>query len=53
VRTVEDALGIKIPKNAHLLRALFDKTLQVHDQVVHFSALFDKTLQVHDQVVHF
>ena len=36
VRAVEDALGIKIPKNAHLLRGLFDKTLQVHDHVVHF-----------------
>jgi len=36
VRAVEDALGIKIPKNAHLLRELFDKTLQVHDHVVHF-----------------
>jgi hydrogenase large subunit len=36
VRTVEDALGIKIPRNAHLLRELFDKTLQVHDHVVHF-----------------
>jgi hydrogenase large subunit len=36
VRAVEDALGIKIPKNAHLLRSLFDKTLQVHDHAVHF-----------------
>jgi hydrogenase large subunit len=36
VRTVEDALGIRIPKNAHLLREIFDKTLQVHDHVVHF-----------------
>jgi hydrogenase large subunit len=36
VRAVEDALGIRIPKNAHLLRELFDKTLQVHDHVVHF-----------------
>ena len=36
VRAVEDALGIKIPKNAHLLRGIFDKTLQVHDHVVHF-----------------
>jgi hydrogenase large subunit len=36
VRAVEDALGIKIPRNAHLLRELFDKTLQVHDHVVHF-----------------
>jgi len=36
VRAVEDALGIRIPKNAHLLRELFGKTLQVHDHVVHF-----------------
>ena len=36
VRAVEDALGIQIPKNAHLLREIFDKTLQVHDHVVHF-----------------
>ena len=36
VRAVEDALGIRIPKNAHLLREIFDKTLQVHDHAVHF-----------------
>jgi len=36
VRAVEDALGIRIPKNAHLLRLLYDKTQQVHDHVVHF-----------------
>lgn len=36
VRTVEDALGIKIPTNAHLLREIFAKTLQVQDHVVHF-----------------
>jgi hydrogenase large subunit len=36
VRAVEDALGIKIPPNAHLLREIFDKTLQVQDHVVHF-----------------
>jgi hydrogenase large subunit len=36
VRAVEDALGIRIPPNAHLLREIFDKTLQVHDHVVHF-----------------
>lgn len=36
VRAVEDALGIDIPYNAHLIRHLMDKTLQVHDHVVHF-----------------
>ena len=33
---VEDALGIQIPKNAHLIREMMAKTLQVHDHVVHF-----------------
>lgn len=36
VRAVEDALGIKVPKNAHLIREIMAKTLQVHDHVVHF-----------------
>ncbi|MDR2188810.1 MAG: nickel-dependent hydrogenase large subunit [Azonexus sp.] len=36
VRTVEDALGIKIPLNAHLIREMMAKTLQVHDHAVHF-----------------
>lgn len=36
VRAVEDALGIKIPKNAHLIREMMAKTLQVHDHAVHF-----------------
>ena len=36
VRSVEDALGIKIPPNAHLIREIMAKTLQVHDHVVHF-----------------
>ncbi|SFB03431.1 nickel-dependent hydrogenase large subunit [Azotobacter beijerinckii] len=36
VRAVEDALGIQIPYNAHLIRNLMDKTLQVHDHIVHF-----------------
>ncbi len=35
-RAVEDALGIEIPYNAHLIRHLMDKTLQIHDHVVHF-----------------
>jgi len=36
VRAVEDALGITIPKNAHLIREMMAKTLQWHDHVVHF-----------------
>lgn len=36
VRAVEDALNIRIPKNAHLIREMMAKTLQVHDHVVHF-----------------
>jgi hydrogenase large subunit len=36
VRTVEDALGIKIPLNAHLIREIMAKTLQMHDHAVHF-----------------
>jgi hydrogenase large subunit len=36
VRAVEDALDIKIPPNAHLIREMMAKTLQVHDHVVHF-----------------
>ena len=36
VRAVEDALDIKIPLNAHLIREMMAKTLQVQDHVVHF-----------------
>ncbi len=36
VRSVEDALGIIIPKNAYLIREIMAKTLQVHDHIVHF-----------------
>ncbi len=36
VRSVEDALGIRIPPNAHLIREMMAKTLQVHDHAVHF-----------------
>lgn len=36
VRTVEDALGIQVPLNAHLIREIMAKTLQVHDHAVHF-----------------
>ena len=39
VRAVEDALGIRIPKNAHLIREIMAKTLQVHDHAVHFDHL--------------
>ncbi|WP_415881466.1 nickel-dependent hydrogenase large subunit [Neptuniibacter sp. QD72_48] len=36
VRAVEDALGIQVPLNAHLIRHMMDKTLQIHDHIVHF-----------------
>ena len=36
VRAVEDALGIKIPKNAHLIREIMAKAQMVQDHVVHF-----------------
>jgi hydrogenase large subunit len=36
VRAVENALDIQIPPNAHLIREMMAKTLQVHDHVVHF-----------------
>lgn len=36
VRTVEDALGIKIPENANTIRNMMQLTLQVHDHLVHF-----------------
>lgn len=36
VRAVEDALDIRIPKNAHLIREIMAKVLQWHDHVVHF-----------------
>ena len=36
VRAVEDALGIHIPPNAHLIREMMAKTLQIHDHAVHF-----------------
>ncbi|MDR2852180.1 MAG: nickel-dependent hydrogenase large subunit [Burkholderiaceae bacterium] len=36
VRAVEDALGIKIPDNANLIRNLMQAALQVHDHLVHF-----------------
>ena len=39
VRSVEDALGIKIPKNANIMRTLVNATLYVHDHLVHFYQL--------------
>lgn len=36
IRAVEDALKIKIPRNAHLIREIMNETLFVHDHVVHF-----------------
>jgi len=36
VRAVEDALGIQIPENAHLIRNLMQLNLYVHDHLVHF-----------------
>lgn len=39
VRAVEDAVGIKIPKNANYIRNIMDATLAVHDHIVHFYQL--------------
>jgi len=36
VRAVEDALNIRIPPNAHLIREIMAKTLQVQDHIIHF-----------------
>ena len=36
VRSVEDALGIQIPKNANIIRNLMHATLYAHDHLVHF-----------------
>ncbi|MEO0036018.1 MAG: hypothetical protein RLZZ501_2041 [Pseudomonadota bacterium] len=36
VRAVENALGIKIPDNANIIRNLMQLALQVHDHLVHF-----------------
>lgn len=33
VRAVEDALGIKIPKNANIIRNLLNATLYMHDHL--------------------
>jgi hydrogenase large subunit len=36
IRSVEEALHIKIPRNAHLIRDIMNEALFVHDHVVHF-----------------
>jgi hydrogenase large subunit len=36
IRSVEDALKIKIPRNAHLIRDIMNEAQYVHDHVVHF-----------------
>jgi hydrogenase large subunit len=36
IRAVEDALGIKIPRNAHLIRDIMNAAIILHDHVVHF-----------------
>ncbi|OEH92816.1 nickel-dependent hydrogenase large subunit [Bacillus solimangrovi] len=36
IRASEDALGIKIPKNAHLIRDIMNAAIFIHDHVVHF-----------------
>ena len=39
MRAVEDAIGIKIPKNANLIRNILNATLYIHDHIVHFYQL--------------
>jgi len=36
VRAVENALAIRIPPNAHLIREIMAKTQQVQDHIIHF-----------------
>ena len=36
LRSVEDALGIEIPKNANYIRNIMHSALDVHDHIVHF-----------------
>ncbi|HJV46110.1 MAG TPA: nickel-dependent hydrogenase large subunit [Bacillota bacterium] len=36
VRSVEDALDIHIPKNAHYIRDIMNEAIFIHDHVVHF-----------------
>ena len=53
VRAVEDALGIEIPKNAHLIREMMAKTLQVHDRITSYNVCYTKLLRMkaHDNSV--
>lgn len=39
VRSVEDAIGIKIPTNANYMRNIMALTLYIHDHIVHFYQL--------------
>ena len=39
VRSVEDAIGIQIPKNANYMRNIMALTLYIHDHIVHFYQL--------------
>jgi len=36
IRSVEDALDIKVPKNASLIRNIMNEAIHIHDHVVHF-----------------
>lgn len=36
IRSVEDALDIKIPRNAYIIRNLMNQAVFIHDHVVHF-----------------
>lgn len=36
IRSVEDALDIKIPRNAHLIRNIMNAAVFLHDHIVHF-----------------
>ncbi|CAM3205932.1 nickel-dependent hydrogenase large subunit [Sporolactobacillus spathodeae] len=36
IRAVEDALGIRVPQNANLIRNLMNEAVNLHDHVVHF-----------------
>lgn len=36
IRSVEDALDIRVPRNSHLIRELMNGAVMVHDHVVHF-----------------
>ena len=46
VRAVEDAIGIKIPKNANLIRNILNATLYIHDHIVHFYQLSARSMLI-------